>query len=189
MPDSSATPPSLLDTRPASTEPGTTPWRDIAAYLHPDEAAPDFERLSTDLLTALAPADMIERLWCDDITALVWESHRLRRAKRVLLATQSAARIRLSLLNTRISLVQTDRILAAYRQGDEAAIKTVQQALAANPLAHEDGVALDHLDTLDQMLVIDRAIEASDKRRDTLLSNLYIRREMLDDHASVPGGA
>jgi len=50
----------------------------------PREPIADYEQLQIALTSELAPADLIEQIWCEDVLSLVWESHRLRRVKRVM---------------------------------------------------------------------------------------------------------
>jgi len=70
--------------------------------------------------------------------------------------------------------------MSAYGRGDEPAREKVAAAMADNPLSRSERVAVAHYSMIGEMLGIDRAIEASDRRRDTLLSNLYARRQLLD---------
>lgn len=159
----------------------------LSVYLHPNESEKSFCKIQEELLSALKPQDAIERLWCDDIITLVWESHRLRRVKRVLLEAEGRGRLRGLLLKHEMGGLpeiglgpsRIDRIMEDYFKHDEKAVQKVEQALAGSPVTAEDGVAIDHLSTISDMLMIDRAIEASDKRRDVLISNLYGRRRLL----------
>lgn len=164
------------------------PWRQLSTYLHPDENQTDYAQLRSALLEQLDPADIIEQIWCDDIVSLVWESHRLRRVKRVMLEVECRKQIHRALdrahptLGFQLSHERTtaDDIMVAYNQGDETAEEKVTAAMADNPLTASERVALAHYDMIGDMLSLDRAIEASDKRRDGLLSNLYARRRLLE---------
>ena len=186
-PDSASNPPSL--TEPCGVRHDRVSWRNIFSYLHPGESEPDFAALYLDVMSELAPADIIERLWCDDIVALIWESHRLRRVKRALLAVQENERLRDRLMKyEHVNYRDLNRVMSARHLGDRAAIEKVERAIAADPLGVQDGPALDHLEDIEKMLAIDKSIEAADKRRDALLSNLYVRREMLGERVtkSIP---
>jgi hypothetical protein len=164
------------------------PWRQLSTYLHPDENQTDHAQLRTALLGQLTPTDIIEQIWCDDIVSLVWESHRLRRVKRVMLEVECRGQIRRALDRAHPTTgflltherTKADDIMAAYNQGDEAAVEKVTAAMADNPLTASERVALAHYAMIGDMLSLDRAIEASDKRRDGLLSNLYARRRLLE---------
>lgn len=166
----------------------SVPWRKLSTYLHPDESLTDYETLRSALLDQLAPADIIEHIWCDDIVSLVWESHRLRRVKRVMLEVQVRNQMHRAVdrlyPTTGFRLphepTKADHIMSDYNEGDEEAEEKVAAAMADNPLSLSERVALAHYEMIGDMLTIDRALEASDKRRDTLLSNLYGRRRLLE---------
>lgn len=47
------------------------PWRSLSTYLHPDESLADYDGLKDALLAELAPQDIIETLWAEDVVSLV----------------------------------------------------------------------------------------------------------------------
>jgi hypothetical protein len=162
-------------------------WRSLSGYLHPDEPVEDYDRLKDALLAELAPQDIVESLWAEDVVSLVWESHRLRRVKRVMLEAQVRTHIHEAVERQHPTLgyrraserTEADNIMSAYNNGDATARAKVDAALQHNPVSPSDRVAVAHFAMIDQMLAIDRAVDAADKRRDVLLSNLYARRQLL----------
>ncbi len=163
------------------------PWRSPASYLHEAEAVADFERLGTALRAELAPADAIEALWCDDILSLTWDSHRLRRIKKYLIETGVRTDIASALetayphqgFRPRHEPSRAQILAAAHARGDETATRQVEKALEARAVKGPDEVVSDYFTMVREISQIDSMIETTDKRRDTVLSNIYNRRKLL----------
>lgn len=167
--------------------PGAIPWRSPASYLHEAEAIEDFEALGAALRAELAPADAIEELWCDDILSLTWDSHRLRRVKKYLIETgvrsETASALETAFPHQGFRLPHEPsraQILAAnHARGDEAATRQVEKALEARVIKGPDEVISGYFTMIANISSIDNMIETTDKRRDSVLSNIYARRKLL----------
>lgn len=169
----------------AETPTVSPPWRSPASYLHESEALVDFERLEAALRAELAPADAIEELWCDDIVSLTWDSHRLRRIKKYLIETGVRTGI-VATLETAYPdfppphLPSRAEILAAkYVRGDEAAVRQVEKAVERSSIKAQDEVVASYSLMMFEISEVDGIIETTDKRRDSVLSNIYTRRKLL----------
>lgn len=175
----------------ANAAPGAIPWRSPASYLHEAEAVTDFERLGAALRAELVPADVIEELWCDDILSLTWDSHRLRRIKKFLIETGVRTGI-IATLETAYPdfppphLPSRAEILAAkYVRGDEAATRQVEKAVERSSIKAQDEVVAGYSLMMFEISEVDGMIETMDKRRDSVLSNIYSRRKLLGRNADT----
>ena len=57
-------------------------WRDVTVYFSIlDAHTYGLKTLAKQIRVHLKPKDVFERIWCDDIIALSWHAHQLRRIK------------------------------------------------------------------------------------------------------------
>jgi hypothetical protein len=166
-----------------------------------DEDGEAYAQLEVGLADAIHPTDAIEWIWLKDLVDLIWDARRLRRAKAAILAVGRArsmqqllaeqmrqwsddtfndliAGVLLPVLERQgVELPQELRTAitdAGVRADKEAAKMAAEEAI--EPLTIESKTYQQCLPDLERL---DRLITVADVRRDTVLRDLYRRREML----------
>jgi hypothetical protein len=137
------------------------------------EDAAGYDELLARIAGTLQPADMLEQIWVRDVVDLVWEIFRLRRLKSALLSEAAYEGLK---------RVLGDRLDGYYElskrwvRRDPAAIKAVDQALAAAGLTMEAVRARTLALRIDEVERIDRMTMVAEGRRDSILRELERHR-------------
>jgi hypothetical protein len=204
-----ASPPNAEASHASRGKTRTTPAipPEVRALLGPppitsEEDGEGYARLEVGLAAAIQPTDAIEWIWLKDLADLVWEARRLRRAKVAILAVGRARSARQQ--NDRksaISLLSDEELNGQLAQHalavlDDAGITLppdARSAILAFEMADEVSDETEAEAELEQLTIesdayqqclpdlerVDRMITVADVRRDTVLRDLYRRREML----------
>lgn len=156
------------------------------SVLLPTEQDEHYYSLITHMAMHFRPTDLVEWIWLRDIVDCVWETQRLHRTKRnvLRLAMQDAMASVLKGCEPRKGLFEFDEgdlhvhhVLAnKWLKGDLDAKKKVDQELAAHGFDINVVEAQAHLDRINEIEKLERLIQTSDHRRDTLLKNIEKRR-------------
>lgn len=161
--------------------------RNARGYLSSREDVSGFDALREAIHLELVPSGTIELMWVDNISALEWEAHRLRIAKKAALDMGFRRVLETELRKTPEASAPARNMfgdwvactLQEYFAGDPMAIQAVQQALGGQEV-EADLIGRAYLEILGPMASLERLVLACEARRDGMLSNLYARRDLLE---------
>src|SRR6266545_1512784 len=88
-----------------------------------------YDELLARISGALQPADILEDIWIRDVVDLVWDVFRLRRLKANLMTARAADGVTNAL--ERLNAGSSTEVARQWAARDEAAVKTVEAALAS----------------------------------------------------------
>jgi hypothetical protein len=167
------------DARALALLDATPPWI-------PGEDRADYEALLAEVIDAVRPKDVIERIWVRDVVCHVFESQRLRRLKNGMLRAHQEKAFG-EVLQKRLDADSGPLGFALFSEGADLAAKAVSgdadarqrvQDLLAKGGYDEDMMLAKALELcLDNYERVDRLIMAADSRRDRVLSEVERRRE------------
>ncbi len=161
----------------AASQPPTT-----LAFLGPPplaegEHAAAYDELLARISGALQPADILEDIWIRDVVDLVWDVFRLRRLKANLMTARAADGVTNAL--ERLNAGSSTEVARQWAARDEAAVKTVEAALASAGLTMA-GVGARSLSVwLGEFERLERLITSAEGRRHAALRELDRHRATL----------
>jgi hypothetical protein len=134
------------------------------------ESADDYDSLVKSFERAIKPRGFVEQLYVDEITALVWESLRLRRCK---MATINAA-FRAALSNLLVQFLKNPDEMAPYQEAEVLAFEWFADPNAKQRVA--EILNRFHLDETAIEAEAIRSVAADLERLDRMLMSLEARR-------------
>lgn len=166
---------------PAEKPPGekSTParWRDVRTYFSTlDADTRGLTMLTTSVRKHLKPANVFERIWCDDIIALSWQAHQLRQLKEyiILEGARDSVSDRLKISNRKDPLKELNNdgeydaaanfYVLGYAQGERLSKK-----LSDSGMLMHSRYQMGYLARAADLENVDRLIFANEKRRDDLI--------------------
>lgn len=161
--------------------------RNARGYLSSREDVSGFDALREAIHLELVPSGTIELMWVDNISALEWEAHRLRCAKKAALDLGVRRVLETELRKSPEASAPARNFfgdwvastLQSYFAGEPEGIQAVQQALGWQDV-EADLIGRAYLEILGPMASLERLVLACEARRDGMLSNLYARRDLLE---------
>lgn len=181
------------DQEPDAHEVIVTPIRSafrLADYVSKSEDRDTLSKLLEGLEQSVSPRDFLERIWMDEIVGLEWEAHRLRAAKKALLEKGMTEALGHRWV-AKLGMPKTAEEKGGYKEaaaaveGDESARFVMRRRLGEETLNDDRKLAASgYLATINGHLDLERVILACGQRRDTILTRLYGRRELLESKAA-----
>lgn len=159
-------------------------WRDVNSYFNTlDAETYGLKTLAKQIRSHLKPKDVFERIWCDDIIALSWQAHQLRKLKEFVIfeGARDAVSDTLKMASRRDSADKNNRevdfYLAAskYVEGHPLGNKVEKKLIFAGALINQR-FHMGYMAKAEELEHIDRLIFANEKRRDDLIDRLEARR-------------
>jgi hypothetical protein len=148
-----------------------------AQKLLPTEDPAEFNDFSQRVLQAIKPTDFIEELWTSDFIKLSWQLKRLERLKIEYL--QSSAHIGLEkVIEHHVDSLQRRNFVGLWVRRDPEAISIVNDLLAEYGLTDEAITAHTYIQKLEEFERIEKLIENMAARRNRLLHEIELRREL-----------
>jgi hypothetical protein len=134
------------------------------------EEAGGYDELLARITGTLRPADILEEIWSRDVVDLVWDAFRLRRLKANVLKAAACEGVE-SLLRPvfRNDIYEIARNRAAR---DEAAVESVDAALASAGLSMDAVMARTLTLRIDEVERIDRLVTSAEAGRSSVLREL-----------------
>ncbi|MBL0406262.1 hypothetical protein JKG68_20080 [Microvirga aerilata] len=147
------------------------------------ESEANYDLLLSKATKAVAPTDVVEDVWVKDIADLTWDAERGKRLKASLLMTaRKKALDRLIAQTDGPHLQSAEPLTSAYTnawlQGEPAAVETFNRLLAERGLDVNSVMALALSECLGDIERIDRMIASAEARRNRILLEIELRREV-----------
>lgn len=137
----------------------------------------EFNDFSQRVLQAIKPTDFIEELWASDFIKLSWQLKRLERLKIEYL--QSSAHIGLEkVIEHHVDSLQRRNFVGLWVRKDPEAISIVNDLLTESGLTDEAITAHTYIQKLEEFERIEKLIENMTTRRNRLLHEIELRREL-----------
>ena len=132
--------------------------------------------LANSVRNHLKPANVFERMWCDDIIALSWQAHQLRQLKEyiILEGARDAVSDRLKISNRKETIKQLDNE-ATYDAAANIYVSGHPLSQVLTDKLTDSGMILDrrfqmgYIARASELEHVDRLIFANEKRRDELI--------------------
>ncbi len=137
-----------------------------------------YEEFAARIADAVAPADVLEEMWMQDVIDLAWEVTRLRRLKARLMHAAAPEGVE-KLLERFMGWVDARELAARWGARDGDAVATVARSLAAAGLTVDDIMAQTLAVRLRDIERIDRMIMFAEGRRDGVLREVDRHRASL----------
>jgi hypothetical protein len=135
------------------------------------EDAAAYDELLARFSVAIKPTDALEEMWLRDVVDLTWETLRMRRLKRTLLAS--------AMLDQLNSKYEPEELLHRWAARDPDAIEEVDRLLASDGLTVDDVAAKAFSNKIWDFERIDRTVMNAEARRNAALRELERHRETL----------
>ncbi len=170
--------------RTVSADVTSSKWRDVTSYFSTlDAETRGLKTLAKQVRAHLKPKNVFERMWCDDIIALSWHAHQLRRIKEYIIfeGARDAVTERLKFADE--ADPREDRynapeytVAATLYVLSETVEDDTNQKLGLAGVPADLRFEIGYVAKAYELENIDRLIFANEKRRDDLIDRLESRR-------------
>jgi hypothetical protein len=173
--------PSRMSARQSSLPPaywngaGRLAWLGPPPLLEGEDAAL-YDQLLSQISGAVKPSDIFEDIWVQGIVDLVWEMVRLRRLSASLMTPTAHKAVQTILQPFIPDYLERDSLAKAWGTRDKAAVKKVDNLLAAAGMSIDAVMAQTLSINLDDIERIDRMIATAEARRNLTMREIERHR-------------
>ena len=154
---------------------GRLAWLGPPPLLEGEDAAA-YDELLGRISGAVKPSDIFEEIWVQDIVDLVWEVVRLRRLSANLMTATAHKAVQTILEPFVPDYCEREDLAKAWGTRDKAAVKEVDELLAAAGMSIDAVMAQTLSINLDDIERIDRMIATAEARRNLIMREIERHR-------------